>query len=101
MGKIYQQLLGKKHKAHHHEGTPRDVFCRVCGESLLDDDIHEEYVCDKCNHLVSGSDSYCFFCGNELATISKARYWHKVEEFNKDKFIELIEKRGLDKGKVK
>jgi len=100
MGKVFQQLLIKKHKAHSHAVPDRAIYCPECGESLLEDDIHDEYVCETCLRIVNDTDKYCFYCGSKLDKTVRTRYWNQSEELDKGKFTELAEERKL-KDKVK
>jgi len=88
MDKVKLENIRQTQKAHpQHKTEPRDIFCRTCGQELVEEIVTEEYVCSGCRHLVGIDDDFCWFCGSKLEQTGRVEHYHRGKQLTDGEFV--------------
>lgn len=76
---------------HKHDGIDygKNSFCPKCGQKLIALSISEEYVCEKCRHLVQKDDMFCSFCGEVLSDSKKVEHYAGDSQIDEESFKKI------------
>ena len=99
MGKILHAHIKNKQIEHLHPLSPRDLFCRVCGEGVATMGSALDPLCAVCRMKVNEGDKFCWNCGDSLQTLEAIIYTHEGKQTSKDEFeAKLLKFKGKVKG---
>ncbi len=85
--KIKLENIVVRQKLHQHPIYPDYArYCPECGESVEEEVIIDEFICENCRHLVGENEKFCWSCGNPLETSLVVEHWHKGKKLPDEEF---------------
>lgn len=81
------QLLTKMSQKIKLENSHGVEYDRETGEPYLS--VTEEYVCDKCRHIVKQPDKFCWRCGEQLEDTGMIEHHAGAFQVTHDQFLHM------------